>query len=361
LVPDDQLELTYALIGIALACLPLGIAAICRKRAWALLTWVGAMALLWAVLSAKGTTWTDAKLILLSSPLVVLIVCAGVIFFEQQAQLALTIALGCVISFGVLYSDALQYHETNLAPTERFDELAEINERFSGRGPALVTEFDEFVFYELRDIGVSAPGFAYRSASVASSNTNYGQTVDLDELESSTLEEQELIVQRRSPLASRPPSTFALALRGKFYDVWKRRVAETAILKRWGSPRAFSAQGVAPCAVVARLAQLAKGRGGRLLVAQRAPVTTLSAPDARFSSNWVPVGEQLALNGPGRLDALVPVLEQNHYSIWLEGQIARKLVVKIDGKRWGASASRRAGRETSLVLSVRRWAANVTG
>src|SRR5207249_3962936 len=58
-------------------------------------------------------------------------------------------------------SDAAQYHSSNLAPTARYDELASLDRAYAGRGPALFTDFDEYALYELRDLDVGGPDFAY--------------------------------------------------------------------------------------------------------------------------------------------------------------------------------------------------------
>ena len=62
---------------------------------------------------------------------------------------------------GVIVSDAMQYHTSNLAPTARYQELESIDHRFAGRGPTLFTDFDEYSLYALRDLDVGGPNFIY--------------------------------------------------------------------------------------------------------------------------------------------------------------------------------------------------------
>ena len=49
-----------------------------------------------------------------------------------------------------------------------------------------------------------------------------GHYVDLDEFTTAYVEQWPLIALRRSPVADRPPSNYALAYRGRWYDVWRR-------------------------------------------------------------------------------------------------------------------------------------------
>ena len=79
-------------------------------------------------------------------------------------------------------SDALQYHAANLAPTARYQELASLNSRFAGRGPALFTDFDEWALYELRDLDVGGPDFVYPPPALAAAAGGYGDPVDLDRI-----------------------------------------------------------------------------------------------------------------------------------------------------------------------------------
>ena len=74
---------------------------------------------------------------MLSSPVVVLLAWGGVAALPRArrrrrcSRLAALLAL--VLVGGTLASDALQYHASDLAPTARFDELAQIDSRFAGR------------------------------------------------------------------------------------------------------------------------------------------------------------------------------------------------------------------------------------
>ena len=52
--------------------------------------------------------------------------------------------LGLAIAAGVVWSNALAYHEANLAPRERHAELEQIGEAIAGEGPTLMTEYEPY-------------------------------------------------------------------------------------------------------------------------------------------------------------------------------------------------------------------------
>jgi hypothetical protein len=73
-----------------------------------------------------------------------------------------------------------------------------------------------------------------------------------------------LIITRRDPASSRPPSAYALAWQNSYYQVWKRRprarVARVHLMLA-GSP-------VKQCALIARVAARAGGAHDELVAAQ---------------------------------------------------------------------------------------------
>ena len=135
--------------------------------------------------------------------------------FRWAAALLLALAL----AGGVAASDALQYHGSNLAPTARYEELASIDSRFAGRGPALFTDYDEYALYVLRDLDVGGPGFMYPPPAVTQTE---GQPANLDLVPPAALRSYPLIVTRRNPSASRPPAAYRLLYQGAYYEVWGR-------------------------------------------------------------------------------------------------------------------------------------------
>ena len=128
---------------------------------------------------------------------------------------------------GVAASDALQYHGSNLAPTARYEELASLDSRFAGRGPALFTDYDEYSLYLLRNLDVGGPGFMFPPRGIV---LPAGQPVDLDLISPAALRSYPLIVTRRDPSSERPPAAYRLVWQGAYYQVWGRRPGAAAAL-----------------------------------------------------------------------------------------------------------------------------------
>ena len=214
---------TYLLMGVVLVCIALGVVYLVRRRVWGVLAFVAGSLVVWAFLHRHGTTWTDAKLLMLLSPVVVFVALVGV-FGLMRTRLFEGLVLAAALLVGVLGSDALLYHGTNLAPTARFTELKTIGERFAGQGPTLAPDFEEYDLYLLRKMDVDIPGVAYPGpfSYVAGAVREYGRSYDLDSLALGSVERFETIVMRRSPAWSRPPSNYALESSGRYYTVWRR-------------------------------------------------------------------------------------------------------------------------------------------
>ena len=165
-----RLHVSDALAVVALIAAVLGALYVMYLRAYALAAWLASTLAVWLALTAYGTTWANGKALMLTSPVVVLLAWAGVAALRAFAHArpafrgvlrpaALLLALA--LALGVAASDALQYHGSNLAPTARYEELASIDSRFAGRGPALFIDYDEYALYELRDLDVGGPGFMF--------------------------------------------------------------------------------------------------------------------------------------------------------------------------------------------------------
>ena len=74
-------------------------------------------------------------------PVAALAACAPLFASGRRVEGAVLAAL---VTGGVLWSNALQYHDAWLAPREQLAELEGIGERFAGEGPALMTEFQPY-------------------------------------------------------------------------------------------------------------------------------------------------------------------------------------------------------------------------
>jgi hypothetical protein len=324
------LTVSYALALLALAAAVLGAAYVVHRREYALAVWIALTLAVWLGLSAYGTTWADGKALMLTSPVVVLLAWGGVAALRDCARsrsalrpalapAALLLALA--LAGGVAASDALQYHGSNLAPTARYEELASIDSRFAGRGPALFTDYDEYSLYLLRDLDVGGPGFMYPPPAIAQTE---GQSANLDQIPPAALRPYPLIVTRRDPAAPRPPAAYRLLYQGAYYEVWGRRPGAPAALAHVGG-RAIE------CSRIAGLAQLAKTHGAQLVSARPPQIVGIDVARALHPA-WAESRDGLLMSRVGRLTATFAVPHAGLWDLWLQGEIMPAVGVSVDDR-----------------------------
>ena len=314
--------LTDLLVAVAIGACALGAAQLLRRRQFALAGWIAATLVVWAVLDRTATTWVDAKALVLSSPVVVLLACAGLAALRRAglAGRVAAFAFAFALLAGVIGSDAAQYHSSNLAPTARYEELASIDRRFARvahDGPTLFTDFDEYSMYVLRDVDVGGPNFVYPPPALASLAGGYGHPVRLDRATPQQLDAYALIVTRRDPSAPQPPASYALVWEGSYYRVWQRRSA--------GQPT------------------LARGRG----LERRSEDVRVDLRDTTHPAGWGRQRSGWAMRRPGTLSARFELPRGGSWTLWLQGEFMPRVTVAVDGARVAAIAGQLAG--NSLV------------
>jgi hypothetical protein len=373
------LTLTSILVALVLALALAGMGSLVRTGRYTLAAWLASMVLLWLALYAYATTWADAKALMLTSPAVVLMAWSGFVALRSSPVRLAAPLVAFVLVGGVLASDALQYHASNLAPTARLQELASIDTRFSGRGPTLFGDFDEYALYELRHMDVGGPDFAYPPPALAGAAGGYGRPVALDRIAPAALAAYPLLVTRRDPLAARPPAAYWLLWQGVYYEVWARSpgappaLAHVALSGAPGShSRCSQLAGVAAFArsyragsAAARsgnhsLAAAARGgarlsavpgAGGVRLVAALAPeLVTVPLAGVHRPAGWGLVRSGIEMGRPGTLRASFRLPRGGAWELWLKGDVMRALRVAIDGRPLGSIGGQLGG--NSLVLNT---------
>jgi hypothetical protein len=312
------LALTIVLIALALVLVVVGVGNVVRSRRYALACWFAGMVFVWLALDRSATTWANAKTLMLTSPAVMLMAWAGIAAVRDSRIRIAAPLLAFLLVGGVLCSDALLYHSSNLAPTARYEELASINKRFAGRGPTLFTDFDEYSLYELRDMDIGGPDFVYPPPALASAAGGYGDPVDLNKIAPAALLAYPLIVTRRDPTAARPPAAYRLLWQGLYYQVWGRIPSGAA--------------------------------HGRLSGGARVGLVKVSLAHTFRPPGWKLSRKGIVMGGAGTLNARFVLPHGGVWELWLKGDVMRALTVRIDGFKLGTLGGQLDG--NSLVVNV---------
>jgi hypothetical protein len=330
----------YVLVGLALGAAALGVAWAWRRRAWGLLLYALGTAVACLAVVVWGSLWADAKAFAIASPaFLVMSMVAAVAVAERRREVAVLAV--AALAGGVLWSNALAYHDVDLAPSDRMHELAEVGDKVAGQGPTLTTEYEFYgARHFLRDAQPEGPLLLSRhkvplQGGLPIQASSY---VDVDDLDLKALSFYRTLVLRRSPTASRPPSPYNLVWSGRYYEVWQRpRDARLDILDHLSLKGDTGPGAVPSCADVRRLAGLAAG--GRLeTVARRRPIV-LELSTARHPAGWQ-VNQQdpgvLKPNSSGDVEADISVPAAARYGVWLGGSFRSRLEVLLDGREIGS-------------------------
>ncbi len=342
-----DLDVTYALVALTVGACVLGVVHLLRTRVLAFAGWVALMLAAWLAVRSYATTWVAAKSLMLTSPVVVLMAWAGLGATRTRTGAGrsrlLAPLLAIALAGGVLASDVAQYHVTNLAPTARYEEMASLNGRFSGRGPTLFSDFDEYSMYQLRDLDIGGPDFVFPPGALAGLAHGYGAPVELDRASPSALSAYPLIVSRRDPSATPPPSAYRLLWQGTYYQVWGRRPAAPAAVAHVVPSGALARQ----CARIGRLAQIATGDRATLIAARSPTLVRIPPAGATYPKGWGHQRQGLVMRRAGRLSATFSLPFGGTWNVWLQGQIMPTVRVSVDGRSLGAIGGQLGG--NSLV------------
>ena len=366
------LTLTSVLVTLVLLLALVGLGNVVRTGRYELALWSVPMLLVWLLVGASATTWADAKTLMLTSPVVVLMAWAGIAALFAAGSVGLRVlapVLALALLGGVVASDALQYNASNLAPTARFDELASIDSRFAGRGPTLFTDFDEYSLYLLRDMDVGGPNFVYPPPLLAGSSGGHGQPVQLNRISPVTLLAYPLIVMRRDPTAVRPPAAYRLLWQGIYYQVWGRRTGARPALehiavapapapvltvrpgflrKSGAHARAALARTHCVRALEGALQSPAVRRHGnkvRLVAALAPQLVTVAIPRSHLHrpAGWTRAGQRILMTRPGSLRLTFRVPRAGLWRVWLQGDVMRPVQVAVDGRPLGSLGGQLGG------------------
>jgi hypothetical protein len=313
----------FVLIAIAVGAAIAGVVWSLRRQRWELPLYVGGALAGCAVATTVGSPWIDAKALAITSPAVVIAGMSGAAWLFLGGRRTEGVVVAAAIAGGVLWSNALAYHDAWLAPRGQLRELEQIGKQFAGDGPTLMTEYQPYgVRHFLRDMDPEAPA-ELRRRPIPLRNGQLlpkGQYADVDEFQLDAILVYRTLVLPHSPSASRPPAVYRLARRGRFNDVWQRPIAGgPRILEHLALGHRKQAVAIPRCRELLGVARVAAQAGGRVAAVLRPRATIVR--DVAPASSW------------RNLRAAFAVSKRGDYGIWLGGMFRRSLEVRLDGRR----------------------------
>jgi hypothetical protein len=310
-----------------------GLALAWMRRAWGPLLYFGGAAVGCLVTAAFGSPWVDGKGYAIASPAAISFGLLGALAIgmepldwmgvSRRIRFPIGVAVGALLVAGVIWSNFLGYRGVNLAPRDRFAELSHIGSLVAGKGPTFTPDGEPYgEWHFLRD-GATDRNFT-----------------DLDRLRIGLLMQYRTIVMRRSPLASRPPSAYALVYRGHFYEVWRRPLRPTRRpVEHLGLGSRSQITGTAPCSEVLGLARRAGARG-MLAAVRRAPSVILQQAPGTTPKQAGDVVVYLDPTKAGTFETSVATPSAGRYGVWLGGSFRRELELLVDGKEVSTKRNR---------------------
>jgi hypothetical protein len=341
-VRPGDIGLTYVLVAVVIASSAAGAIWAWKRGAWELPLYLVGAGVGCAIAVALGSPWIDAKALAIASPAFVVAAMAGAGWLVGTRRVVEGAVVTALIGGGVLWSNALAYHDVWLAPRSQLGELEKIGSRFPGDGPTLMTEYQPFgVRHFLRNMDPEATSELRTRVDPLRNGQQVptGEYADLDRLALTGVLAYRTLVLPNTPSASRPPSVYRLVWSGRFYDVWQRpEPLNVRILDHLALGTDLTAAAVPRCAAVLRLARQAAAKGGRLAAVIRPQPTVVALSTTEYPATWHSYSGSPDVVYPARsgtLTASLIVSSAGRYGLWLGGSFRRQLEVSVDGHTIG--------------------------
>jgi len=341
-IDPEHNGLTAGLVVVAFTGLALGVAFAWRRRSWPVLILASTAAVGVTVFFVAGSPWLAGKALAIASPVALFLAACGYATLLTGRRTRVALVLGGLLVAGVVWSNVLAYQGVWLAPYDQLKELEQIGNRFAGRGPALMTEYQPYgVRHFLRRLDAEgASDLRRRPVRLARGAVlPKGEYADLDEFDLSELSTSyRLLVLRRSPVASRPPAAYELVLRGRWYDVWQRTDdANPPLHLPLGG--ALDRLGTVDCLALERAA--ARVGSGGALVTPTPTVGVVGGIDGPLPRGWAQAGAGSGIVLPsssGKVSISISVPAEGVYGVWVGGSFRGRLSVSLDGRSVGSSS-----------------------
>jgi len=292
-------EVSGSLLATALGLVVLiaGGLVLLRRRAFAVLSALGAAAVIYVGSRAFASIYVEAKALCVLAPLVVLVGVGGLLSATGRARRPL-LALGAVAAVALAGSTFLALREAPVGFEDRGHELEQLAADANGKSVAFLG-VDRFGAYWLRGTLVQAPGgFVPPKARARSQKVwQQGTATDLDTLPPRTLNRFDYAVTTTAGFQSTPPPGLEEVARTDSYVLWKRtgRVPPNLVLGTGetadGQPEDGAAGATLDCST----------RKGGAIASRRGSATVLTDPVVGEPADW---------SQPSSLDAPASAIQE---------------------------------------------------
>lgn len=293
------------------------------------------------VISARYSIYFDAKAYMVLAPALGMATAAGIVWLSRvsaRTRIA-AVVVGVALASGVAVSDGMVYAGAWITPEARFQELIDISKRFSGRGPILANEREDYAKYFLRNSdpweswGSWQPDRGLRFPVVPP----VPETPDFDDYTAGHMARFKLLLDRKRPGGSLPPGDFRPVYETKHYRVWER-VSEPVENHVSLGLHTVAGTGRFECRTEDARRLLAEAKSARepVRVAYGGDAPVLSNPEQwQQYAHWTgsPTKGFVTLRSGFAITS--PDLKPGSYGVWAQGSFGSGVRVSLDGNRLG--------------------------
>ncbi len=314
---------------------------------------------------AGGVPWVIGKALAIASPAILFAGLIGGALLWVRSRAAGILVIG-LIAGGVVYSNALGYHQATIGPPGELADLQHIGTLVGGKGPTFVNDFEVYADRYFLRAGDPVEPAEFRAVLLPLSDGTVltkSAAADLDSFDLSTLTPYRSIVTPSAPTESRPSSLYHLVWSGRHYQLWQRpaRATETVLshvpfgdstrIPYCGSvqppaggtpapPRqlcSIQPAATAPCRQVRTVAEYAASHHAVLVAAERPQNIYARGDQLTRPPRWgvTPAGGSISPLYPGTASLRINVARAQHYALWLGGSFGRGFEVGVDGRPLG--------------------------
>jgi hypothetical protein len=338
--PDAKTLTNIAILAVA-ALAVVGVMAAIRRRSYAVPVSVFAGIVGAVYVSSRYSIYFDAKSYMVLAPALGIAAAAGLLWLFQgslRRRIAAT-AIGVLLGVGVLASDALVYGSAWVTPRDRFDELTTIGDRFAGQGPILVNDREDYAKYFLRRAapwdswGPWSPNRGLRFGLPPAPPRN----PDFDDYFSNFIQRFPLLLERKRPGGSLPPSNFRVAYDTPHYRVWRREGEPVRLHAALGIGK-LGGTGSLRCdsPSVRHVFDAARTEHRAVVVSYGRNSPRLSPPETwQWFSRTGPGPSRHFLEARGGFALPTPALPVGRYSVFLEGAYGPGVRLVAYGRKVG--------------------------